>query len=127
MRRRFTTIASLVTVSDTSHCNTSTATPCLPKHGEPKQTVALFADALERIIAQHLTMHADYQLTHTGVAVLTLQAQTDAAGLHSLQAALQAYLDKQGVAVDALQWDVSDTVASDAMVVKRRRIKVQMA
>ena len=99
----------------------------LPKHGAPEQTVALFADALERIIAQHLPMHADYQLTQTGAAALTLQAQTDASGLHNLQAALQTYLDKQGVAVDALQWDVSDTVISDAMVVKRRRIKVQMA
>ena len=99
----------------------------LPKHGEPEQAVTLFADALERIIAQHLPMHADYQLTQTGKAALTLQAQTDAAGLLSLQAALQAYLGKQGVAVDALQWDVSDKVVSDAMVVKRRRIKVQMA
>ena len=99
----------------------------LPKHGAPEQTVALFADALERIIAQHLPMHADYQLTQTGVAALTLQAQTDASGLHNLQAALQTYLDKQGVAVDALQWDVSDTVTGDAMVLKRRRIKVQMA
>ena len=72
-------------------------------------------------------MHADYQLTQTGKAALTLQAQTDAAGLHNLQAALQTYLNKQGVAVDALQWDVSDTVTGDAMVLKRRRIKVQMA
>ena len=55
------------------------------------------------------------------------QAAIPKPNIHSLQAALQAYLDKQGVAVDALQWDVSDTVTSNAMVVKRRRIKVQMA
>ena len=59
--------------------------------------------------------------------LITRPAAISKPNTHNLQAALQAHLNKQGVAVDALQWDVSDKVVSDAMVVKRRRIKVQMA
>ena len=91
-----------------------------------ESTVALFADALERIIAQHLPMHADYQLTQTAANALSLQAQASHADLQRLQAALMAYMRQQSVDVDGLVWTLSDTVELAPMVIKRRRIKVDM-
>lgn len=91
------------------------------------ETVAVFADALERIFAQQLPMHADYQLTQTSRHGLLLQAQGDADTLQCLQAALNAYLDQQGVACSQLQWEVSAQLPLSALALKRRRIKVEMA
>ena len=101
--------------------------PRLAAAANTDNQVALFADALERIIAQHLPMHADYQLTQTAACALTLQAQVSHADLQRLQAALVAYMRQQSVDVAALMWTLEDTVEVAPMVIKRRRIKVDMA
>lgn len=97
----------------------------LPKVGGG--VVQIFADALERILAQNLPVTGDYQLTQTGTHQVFLAAQVfDMQALQALQAALNAFLQQQNVDVNVLQWQLSLTLPEIPMSQKRRRIQVQM-
>lgn len=96
----------------------------LPKVGGG--VVHIFADALERILAQNLPVTGDYQLTQTGTHQVFLSAQVlDMQALQALQAALNAFLQQQNVDVGVLQWQLSLTLPEVPMSQKRRRIQVQ--
>ncbi|MBP6116186.1 MAG: CoF synthetase [Neisseriaceae bacterium] len=88
--------------------------------------VMLFADALHRVFAQALPQQADYQLTQTGTAELSMALEGDALRWASTQAALAAHLHKQGVSVAALVWHRTE-LPPLAPSQKRRRIQVALA
>ncbi|AUZ04904.2 putative adenylate synthase [Vitreoscilla sp. C1] len=96
----------------------------LPKVGGG--VVSVFADALERIMAQNLPLVCDYQLTQTSDNNVFLAAEVvDMLALNRLQDALKVFLQQQGVNVAALQWQLSLTLPDIPMSQKRRRIQVQ--
>ncbi|KVW76156.1 F390 synthetase-related protein [Burkholderia ubonensis] len=97
----------------------------LPARDGTPRTV--FADVCARALAQALPLHADYRLTQTAPAALSLavDAGVDGAGSGALAACRQHLVDvfaRLGVATDALTWTLSPVVPARDFTQKRRRI-----
>ncbi|MEC5159730.1 MULTISPECIES: F390 synthetase-related protein [unclassified Janthinobacterium] len=84
--------------------------------------VAVFADALSRMLAQSLPRQADYRLVQSGVATLTLHAELDAAGLEQVRLRLACLLRGLGVDDTRLEWRLSTQLPAFDPTRKRRRI-----
>lgn len=84
--------------------------------------VPVFADALSRVIARALPLHADYRLTQTGPESLTFAAAVDETALPVIQHRIAVGLSEMGVDIGRLDWTLSTEIPAFAPSVKRRRI-----
>lgn len=89
--------------------------------------VTVFADAVSRVIAQHLPVSVEYELVQSGSRELALVAPADVHDLERTKAALEALFKDYGVDVAALNWSLKSEATADATpgAVKRRRIRRQ--
>jgi putative adenylate-forming enzyme len=91
--------------------------------GRDGQRVSIFADVLQRALAQVLPLHADHQLDQTGPAALVLQADTDSRTLARAQVHLVRVLHALGVATGELAWVANETPPAWNATAKRRHIR----
>ncbi|MGL4667766.1 MAG: F390 synthetase-related protein [Saezia sp.] len=98
----------------------------LPKaHASSQETITIFADVCHRALAQALPLACDYQLTQSqGInsPLLTLSAETSLETLQACQKQLTSLLKQQGVALEALSWQLHETLPPSSFQHKRRRI-----
>lgn len=81
----------------------------------------VFADLLSRSLAQHLPLHSDYRLEQLSADRLHLAADCDAPTLERVRLGLEHTLQQQGVATQALHWQLQAGQPIAAVFERKRR------
>lgn len=90
--------------------------------GRTGGTVDVFADVINRALAQVLPMAADYRLEQTGPAALALWTDSPAAEADA-RIHLSRVLDELGVDAAGLAWSALAATPSIDLMTKRRRVR----
>lgn len=91
--------------------------------GRDGRPLTVFADVVQRALAQSLPWRADYQLDQTGPNSLALHVDAPADILAQARSRLQQVLAEAGVATDALHWEAGGEPPAWNATAKRRHIR----